>query len=59
MSLFRRSRIRVICLRCKKCGRRMKAAAGSVPARERECNLCVIGQINRAERTQADMDAVR
>lgn len=54
-----RSRIRVIILRCRSCGRRMKVVAGSVPARERECNLCVIGQINAGERTQLDMDAVR
>ena len=37
----------------------MKVVAGSVTARERECNLCVIGQINAGERTQVDMDAVR
>lgn len=37
----------------------MKVVAGSVTARERQCNDCVIGQINAGERTQLDMDAVR
>lgn len=43
----RRPRIRVIYLRCRKCGQRMKVVAGSVPARERICNLCVIAEVNR------------
>lgn len=54
-----RSRIKVVFQRCRKCGRRMKVVAGSVPARERKCNLCVIAEVNRADRTVVDLDAIR
>ena len=57
MGLFRRKRIQVVLIRCRKCGRRMKVVAGSVPARERECNLCVFAEVNRAEATRADLPA--
>jgi hypothetical protein len=49
-----RSRIHVIYVRCRKCGRRMNVVAGSVPARERECNLCIFAEADRVERTLVD-----
>jgi hypothetical protein len=49
-----RERIIVIHLRCRKCGRKMRVVAGSVTARERECNLCVYSEASRAGRTLVD-----
>lgn len=46
MSLFRR-RPKVVSCRCRKCGRPMNVVAGSVPYRERLCNLCVYDEARR------------
>jgi hypothetical protein len=55
----RRSRIRVIVQPCRKCGRKRLVVEGSATARQRTCNLCVYGEVNRAGRTRLDLEAVR
>lgn len=52
-------RVKVTWTRCGHCRKPMKVVKGSVPARERLCNLCVVGKVNRGERTRVDLAAVR
>ena len=48
MTVFRR-KPKVVSCRCRKCGRPMNVVAGSVPYRERDCNLCVYAEARRRE----------
>lgn len=50
-------RPKVTWTRCGHCRKPMKVVKGSVPARERLCNLCVIGALANGERTRVDLDA--
>jgi hypothetical protein len=44
--VFRR-KLKVVHCRCRECGRKMRVVTGSVPYRERLCNLCVYAEARR------------
>jgi hypothetical protein len=46
MRLFRR-RPRVVTMHCQGCANPVRVVAGSAPAREGLCNLCVFAEISR------------